>query len=259
MREYLYSYQSITKFQSCVSSHSWLLRPEPCENTRQTIIKSDVTIFPVSSVSRGKDFFGSTILYGRIGPFHSKFGYISTGIVRIEDSLEKDPSPLVIYRMPSALTVMSDDMKSFLDGMTIPTGDFDKATVICNQVHDAMIYTPQSTGVMTSSSQAFMQRKGVCQDYAHIMIALCRELGLYARYVCGLVCGEGETHAWVEVWHDGSWYPFDPTAGHVEDDQYGYIKIAHGRDASDCPANRGMFTGVTVQETETKVIVEGLN
>ena len=77
-----------------------------------------------------------------------------------------------------------------------------------------------------------------------------------ARYVNGFIEGEGATHAWVEVYDDGAWWGIDPT--HNRPIEWGYIKLSHGRDAEDCPVNRGVFTGAASQTAEIRVIVEEL-
>lgn len=75
-----------------------------------------------------------------------------------------------------------------------------------------------------------------------------------ARYVNGFMQGIGLTHAWVEV-HDGkAWHGIDPTNNRLI--EYGYVKLSHGRDALDCPVNRGVFTGMASQQVEIRVIVE---
>lgn len=76
---------------------------------------------------------------------------------------------------------------------------------------------------------------GVCQDFAHVMLAACRAEGFLARYVSGMVPGEGETHAWVEVYEDGHWHACDPTFNKPADE--GYIKLAHGHDTNDSAVN----------------------
>ena len=81
----------------------------------------------------------------------------------------------------------------------------------------------------------------MCQDYAHILLALCRREGLTARYVAGTIPGEGETHAWIEVWHEGRWKGFDPTNDRETDESY--LTFAVGRDAEDCSLSRGVFIG----------------
>ena len=108
--------------------------------------------------------------------------------------------------------------------------------------------------MLTTAEDAFRHRQGVCQDYAHLMIALCRQAGIPARYACGLMIGEGQTHAWVEA-HDGQcWYAFDPTNDTAI--ATGYIKLAHGRDAQDCPVSRGVYMGVSQEYTTVNVKVE---
>ena len=85
----------------------------------------------------------------------------------------------------------------------------------------------------------------MCQDYAHILLALCRMEHIPARYVAGLMDGEGATHAWCEVWHDGVWYPIDPT--HDCPALIGYLSLAHGRDFSDCALDCGVWYGCAEQ------------
>ena len=102
--------------------------------------------------------------------------------------------------------------------------------------------------------EVYRLKKGVCQDYAHLMIAICRINGIATRYVCGFMEGTGETHAWVEI-HDGySWIGFDPTNNCRI--SYGYVKIAHGRDAFDGPVNRGVYIGNALQQTQINVTLK---
>ena len=86
------------------------------------------------------------------------------------------------------------------------------------------------------------------------MIGFCRRCGIPARYVCGFMEGTGETHAWVEVYDGYSWIGFDPT----NDCRiiYGYVKLAHGRDASDCPVSRGIYNGQALQQTQISVTLK---
>ena len=81
----------------------------------------------------------------------------------------------------------------------------------CAYVHGALVYAHGKTSVTTTAAQALACGSGVCQDYAHLMIALCRAVGLPVRYVSGHLLGEGGTHAWVEVVVAGS--PGRPRGG----------------------------------------------
>ena len=117
-----------------------------------------------------------------------------------------------------------------------------------------MDYAPGSTSVATTAAQAVELGRGVCQDYAHITLALMRDAGIPSRYVCGFIPGEGATHAWVEWFDSGLWLALDPT--HDRAVEYGFIKLAHGRDSSDCPVNRGIFTGRVQQSNSVSIKVE---
>ena len=116
-----------------------------------------------------------------------------------------------------------------------------------HKLHQDLSYEKGVTTFQTTAEEAMKLKKGVCQDYAHILIACLRQLGIPARYVCGLLLGEGATHAWVEVYDGEAWCGLDPTNRQII--EYGYLKIAHGRDAADCPVNRGVFRGVAQQQT----------
>ena len=86
------------------------------------------------------------------------------------------------------------------------------------------------------------------------MTAVLRYMGIPARYVAGLMIGEGYTHAWVEVYTRDGWYGLDPT-NNLHIDEY-YIKLAHGRDYGDCVTDRGCFRGTAGQVQKIYVKVE---
>lgn len=122
----------------------------------------------------------------------------------------------------------------------------DRALTIARWVHAQMAYMHDLTGVHTTAAEAFALRGGVCQDYAHVMLVLCRLNGIPARYVSGHLLGEGGTHAWVEVLAPADRpgtsmaLAFDPTHGRVAG--LGYITVATGRDYADVPPTSGSFT-----------------
>ena len=113
-------------------------------------------------------------------------------------------------------------------------------------MHDHFAYEWGVTTVETTAAEAWDGARGVCQDYAHCMVALCRLCGLPARYVSGHLLGDGGTHAWVEVMvQDADGFvraiPFDPT----HDRRAGprYVTVAVGRDYADVPPTSGTFEG----------------
>ena len=144
-------------------------------------------------------------------------------------------------------------MKQFSGDLPVRSGTREEAEAVMHAVHEVLSYTPGSTSAKTTAAEAFDQGCGVCQDYSHIMLAALRSHGIIARYVAGMMLGEGASHAWVEVLHDGIWTGYDPTNDLIVSD--GHIKLSHGRDAWDCAINRGIFLGSANQTTEISVIV----
>ena len=133
------------------------------------------------------------------------------------------------------------------------------ASSLMNQVYAHMRYEPGETHVGTTASQAFALGVGVCQDYAHILLSLCRQVGLPGRYVSGYLPGEGQMHAWVEVLlplgpkEIPTWVPFDPTH-HCRCDER-YITVAVGRDYQDVAPTSGHYSGESSSQLQTTVSV----
>ncbi len=132
-------------------------------------------------------------------------------------------------------------------------------------VYHEFTYRPGATAVDTRVDQVFAQREGVCQDFAHVMIALCRGLGIPARYVSGYFyagsAGAGtaddntESHAWVDCFLPQiGWVAYDPTHNRRAGEQY--IKVAVGRDYRDVRPVSGTFRGKARAEMEVSVDVQ---
>jgi transglutaminase-like putative cysteine protease len=119
----------------------------------------------------------------------------------------------------------------------------DLAVTLNQWVQETMTYAHDVTTVSTTAAEAFSLGSGVCQDYAHVMLALCRLCGLPARYVSGHLLGEGGTHAWVEVLFGGEAgvvaHALDPT--HGVDAGPRHLTVAVGRDYGDVAPTSGTF------------------
>ena len=119
------------------------------------------------------------------------------------------------------------------------------ADQINDWVYRSMTYRHGATGVRTTAAEALAVGAGVCQDYAHVMLAVCRACGLPARYVSGHMLGQGGTHAWVEVvlpsgdGRDAIAHAFDPT--HAARAGLGYVTIAVGCDYADVAPTSGTY------------------
>ena len=139
-----------------------------------------------------------------------------------------------------------------------------KVEAIMRFIFSEFLYSPGSTSVESKVMQVFEQKRGVCQDFAHVMIALCRSVGIPARYVSGYFYIEkfesgsaldnSASHAWVECFLPGiGWAGYDPT--HDRRVDMTYIKVAAGRDYADVRPLAGTFRGGSVAEMEVEVRV----
>jgi transglutaminase-like putative cysteine protease len=140
---------------------------------------------------------------------------------------------------------------------------FGKAQVLMDWIHGNFEYVPGATGVKAHVKESFSLRRGVCQDFTHIMLAMCRAVGVPARYASGYLyngprdslVGAQASHAWCEVYLPTvGWIGFDPTNNTLADERY--VKIAVGRDYDDVAPVVGTYHGTAHCCLEVRVEVE---
>jgi hypothetical protein len=171
-----------------------------------------------------------------------------------------DPAPVVpvrladprlwrAYSQPTGLTAPDDRLRAAAAAIAALT---ERPRERAEQAHDwaagAITYQFGVTGVQTPAAMALALGRGVCQDYAHILLAVLRLLGIPGRYVSGHLLGEGAPHAWVEALFEDAFAPggvavvaYDPT--HRRRAGLNYITVAVGRDYSDVTPTSGYFSG----------------
>ena len=273
MKHLTYSFTTTVEFSEAVSDHSFVLRCMPAARPGQNV-SANLLLDPPARFSLQRDSFGNVLVCGSIEPGHASFSYKSYGEADVyaAGGVLEPAHPAFLFH--SELTHVSEQMETWArsvgfergpaatDGTAATSGasgmaSADHATAqatlenclsLTHALHDRMRYEPGSTDVSTKAADAFAQGAGVCQDFAHIMVALLRHKGIPARYVCGITEGEGATHAWAQAHIGGRWHGFDPTRGQACDD--GYLMIACGRDWADCPIERGVFRG-SASQTQT--------
>ncbi|HQS30255.1 transglutaminase family protein [Polaromonas sp.] len=145
------------------------------------------------------------------------------------------------------------------------------AEALMTHIHTHMTFESESTEVSTPALEALKQGKGVCQDFAHIMVACCRALGLPARYVSGYLLtspppgrarliGSDASHAWASMYFPGDgvqggrWLDFDPTNNRAPGEDY--VRLATGRDFLDVSPMRGVIRGGSRHQLDVAVTVE---
>jgi transglutaminase-like putative cysteine protease len=243
-------------FSDVVRQHQFTLRMIPKTNQRQKITECTFRVSPECDVFEDTDTFGNQYLYGVIDAHHDSFQVEISGTAIVDSKgVEMASESELIYRYQSTYTKQGDALRTYYEEhekMESET-EMEYATRLMHCLYGDMEYKKGVTGIETTAEQALAIRNGVCQDYAHIMISILRRAGIPARYVVGMMKGEGFSHAWVEAAILGVWVGFDPTNNHLVDDTY--IKISSGRDYQDCIVNRGFFNGCVTQKQNIKVVV----
>lgn len=244
-------------FSSPITNHSFTIKCIPASDERQKISVKDTVILPKESLSFGTDSFGNNCVFGTTHQSHSLFKAYVEGTADITNVSCPAPAPHMLgaFLSPTHLTEPGNEIRKFFTRIPLisSAGNYAKGKCIMENVYRALNYRAGATNIDTTAEEALSLRCGVCQDYSHIMLSLCRLAKIPSRYVVGMLIGEGKSHAWVEVEDGGFWYGLDPTNN--QEVECSHIKISHGRDYKDCIINQGIFTGTASQTQSISVNV----
>ncbi len=281
-----YTYQSPVTFARCV------LRLTPKSSATQTVLETAISIDPepTRSVERAGPF-GETTTTAVIEETHKTLTIEAVSRVEahapanllefgapwemvragglIGDDLGPEGPAVFIYptaRAPILANITEYARQSFTPGR----GIVDAASELMGRIKTDFVYDPEATDVETPAAEAFTARRGVCQDFAHIMICGLKGLGLSARYVGGYLRtipppgqprlqGADAMHAWVSLWcgEDRGWVGFDPTNAILAQDDH--IVLAVGRDYADVAPIEGILLAPGKQTLKAEVDVTPLS
>lgn len=259
MKTVAFWYHLQIRFSEPVTHHRFTVRSFPVSDGRQEILSVSQELLPNQFLENGTDSFGNLCVYGNAEEPHELFDVQVQGTARLGMqpwTAAREAHQVGVFRTQTPLTQTGPSLlrlSSTLD-LAACRGNREKAEAIMHAVAAAMRYLPGRTTFETTAEEALSGGAGVCQDYAHIMLALCRLAGVPCRYVVGLLIGEGASHAWVEIYDDCRWFGMDPTNLVPVTDSH--VKLSHGRDYNDCLLNRGIFCGAARQEQSVRVKVE---
>ncbi len=234
-----------------------IVPPERRGDQRRVVYRLDVSTFDDGAVDHDtmeeQDSFDNTLLTVRVPAIERVIQFEAWIVVERSGSLgpARLPAPALAdprFLTPTRLTTPDGRLREVAAQLlTEGEGGLALAERINAWVYRAMSYAHEITDVHTTAAEALADGRGVCQDYAHIMLALCRHCGLPARYVSGHLLGEGGTHAWVDVLlpaDDGTGeavsVPFDPL--HDRRTTLSYVTVAAGRDYGDVAPTSGVYT-----------------
>lgn len=235
-----------------------LVPPEGHGDQRVVLARLDVSPPPDARVERS-DGFGNTMVELWLADVEETITFSSWAVLERRSSASPHRVRLdSMYLQPTRLTAPDDALRAAAADLVAegPGGTAGAtrgaegralAERICQWVDEALTYQHGVTNVFTPAAEALAGGRGVCQDDAHVMLALCRLAGLAARYVSGHLLGEGGSHAWVEVLlpddgvDDGmaTVVPLDPCNGRAVGLEY--VTVAVGRDYADAAPMAGTY------------------
>lgn len=167
--------------------------------------------------------------------------------------------------LPTPLTTLTPEVTTAVLGDLRAADPIETAEEISARVRAQVRYMTGSTGVRTSAQEAWDQEQGVCQDMAHVTVALLRDAGLPARYVSGYLHADpsaepgqttaGQSHAWAEYWA-GTWRALDPTSGARVAERH--VVVGRGRDYADVSPMKGIYHGTPASTMDVTVAVTRL-
>lgn len=254
-------------------------RMSPLTDTHQVVLESNIKVSPnIAVVSNYRDYWGTRVMAFDMSGTHDFLEVDATATVEVhrveravvpeetlsweelatEEMLDQ-PSD---YLPQSRLSEPGAEVRAGVSGFRDLTTPHEAAHAVMGFLRENMEYVPGVTGVHTNAEAAWSERRGVCQDLAHVGIGALRSLGIPARYVSGYIhprpdagIGEevaGQSHAWLE-WFDGEWRSWDPTNHKAASDMH--VSVSRGRDYRDVTPLKGIQTGGRHSSLSVSVLV----
>jgi transglutaminase-like putative cysteine protease len=252
-------------------------RLTPQTTGTQTTLESDVTTHPAATTTRYCDYWGTLVTAFDLHEPHDHLEVLAHSLVEtsspppVQEPAGWDDLDAVRPRYAELLATTAyaptgtDDLADVTREVATSRSPLTAVHTAVDAVRAHLDYDTASTGVRTTALEAWDSRSGVCQDFAHVTLALLRSAGIPARYVSGylhpVVDAEvgttvvGQSHAWVEAWV-GEWLAVDPTNGSPVAERH--VRVANGRDYADVSPLRGVYTGAAGSSLEVTVEVTRL-
>ena len=277
-----YSVRHITRFcyEPAVRESVMEVRMQPRTDARQRCLSFSLDVNPRANVMVYRDFFGNAVHHFDIPGQHDLIEVGALAVVEVLPPLVASASDAANWEELDARVAQGDYWEMLLPSQYArPTELLEKLRAhldlkrrgnpleLLQELNGALYeffeYAPNTTKVDSPIDEALESRRGVCQDFAHIMIALVRQLKIPCRYVSGYLFHEdsakdrspaGATHAWVEAYlGELGWVAFDPTNNLPGCERH--IRVAIGRDYADVPPTRGVHKGEAGSELSVMVSV----
>lgn len=252
------------------------LRLTPPSDEHQTVRSHALDVQPRARLFAHTDYFRNTVYFFTVSARHAHLTVVNRALVDTsranlrlvgsgDPDLDPGPVPLFDYQQFGGPVVRHPELAVIAGRFRDDRDLYGRLKALTAFLRDRIEYRPLVTRVDSGLDEVLVLGQGVCQDFAHLMIGVCRELGVPARYASGYVCtdagherGSGATHAWCECYvPELGWVGFDPTNNLLVDDHY--VLVARGRDYRDVPPTKGMYRGSAEEAITVTVRTECLD
>lgn len=238
------------------------LRPQSCPG--QTVIDWQVTVDGVEPNVSYVDGLGNRVDFVRHERNKREIVIVAAGTVDTEDragifGAVDGVAPSWVFERETPLTLAGERVKALAADLRSEDAQIQSLHALMGTIHDRIAYQPGTTEVSTDAETALLNRQGVCQDHAHVFIAVARALHVPARYVSGYLLMDGvatqtASHAWAEAYLDGlGWVGFDAANNTCPDERY--VRIATGLDYRDAMPVSGIRTGQGAETLTVEISV----
>lgn len=243
MKKLNFTFTTKLTFDDYVREHSIALRCIPPETETQHILSCELSLTPFVSTCQTVDAFGNNVTSGYLKSEHRFLDFEIRGCAEI-DSSQSRRDYMPCYAFQSKFTKPDNSLMTFyksLNEICVADSPEERCEFFSKKLSEVFTYEKNSTTIKTTAPEAFAQKKGVCQDFTHIMLSLLRMDGIPCRYIAGLASCDGETHSWLEYWNGECWLGYDSTNNNAVTDDY--LTLSQGRDFGDCAIDRGVMLG----------------
>jgi transglutaminase-like putative cysteine protease len=250
------------------------VRLQPMNTAEQTVENFQLSVLPAAKLLHYHDFYANVVHHFEIPEPHENLVIESTvqALTRPPATLAEDATVYPLERIGEAarslrchdfvnpsryVDVEPVTWRLALDAIDGATDTWQAVQAITKFVHGHLTYVSNSTSVHTHMQEVLAQRQGVCQDFAHVALGLCRAVKIPALYVSGYLATEAAsaTHAWLEAFlPEIGWRGLDPTHNRLVDQSY--LKIAVGRDYADVAPVCGHYKGTRERKMDVAVKIE---
>lgn len=266
-------HQTTFTYEQAISERYTELRLRPVDGQGQRCLRFKLVTEPAGEVMQYTDRYGNAVHHFDTLQSHNRVVVKATSDVHLSQTFadyHRELSPLekFDYLAEGVYTTANDEIRSLAASHVVQDDATATVLALMNALRASLQYEAGITDVKTTAADALSLGRGVCQDFAHIMLAACRSINIPARYVSGYLYNpkadaslattdNAASHAWIDAFvNNNAWLSVDPTHNCLQ--TLNHVRLGVGRDYSDVSPTRGIYKGQAKETLSVNVVVNAL-